>query len=475
MGWKIILLFTAGFASTMVSAAEPTAVYFRSDTGHGMGGGTLPDRLDPDVFQRWRCSLAPGHSTPCLWGDRLFLTTFDGATEQLSTVAIDRTTGQVLWQQAAPRRDIEPYHQAGSPAAASPACDGERVYAFFGSYGVLTYDLDGNPGWSRSLGPFQDEYGSASSPIVVEDLLLLNEDHDTNNALFALNKRTGETVWQVPRNEFTRSYSTPMVVHVGGQPQVVVAGSLTLTGYDLRTGDRCWWLHGLARIVNTTPVVHGDTLYVATWSPGGDTGERITMEDWEAAARQYDTDRDGKIRRDELSAGPVQDRFYRIDLNQDQGIDASEWNKQAEVFKRAQNSVFALRLGGSGELGVERVKWSYAKGVPYVASPLYHDGVVFMVKDSGVLTSLDAESGHVIKQGRLSGRGNYYASPVISDGKLYLASERGVMTVVSAQGDWQILDSRDFGESIYATPVVHDGRLYVRTAAAVYCLAVPGA
>ena len=158
--------------SAAAVAADLPAVYFRSDSGQGSGGAALPERLDADACQLWRCPLAPGHSTPCLYGDRLFVTTYQRDGDQLSTVAIDRTSGQVLWQQVAPRRDIEPYHQAGSPAAASPACDGERVYVFFGSYGLLTYDLSGKPVWSRSMGPFQDEFGSASSPIVVDDLLI---------------------------------------------------------------------------------------------------------------------------------------------------------------------------------------------------------------------------------------------------------------------------------------------------------------
>ena len=104
-----------------------------------------------------------------------------------------------------------------------------------------------------------------------------------------------------------------------------------------------------------------------------------------------------------------------------------------------------------------------------MASPLYHEDVIYLVKDGGILTALDARTGEARKRGRLKGRGNYYASPIYADGKIYLASEQGVITVVSASDEWQILDSFDFGEMIYATPVVHQGRLYVRTDAALYC------
>lgn len=464
--WTMVLIMSVVGPA---SCASPD-VHFRSDGGRTNGALDLPTDLDPAVSQVWHCPLPSGHSTPCLYGDRLFVTTYDAEAEQLATVAIDKNSGQILWRQVAPRREIETYHRVGSPAAATPACDGQRVYVFFGSYGLLTYDLDGNPGWARSLGPFQDEFGSSSSPVLFDDLLILNEDHDRGSTLFAFDKRTGETVWKAARDEFTRSYSTPIIVTVDGHPQIIVAGALTVTGYDPRDGSRLWWMHGLARIVNTTPALHENALFLATWSPGGDSGERIEMEDWDLAVQQYDVNHDAKIRRDELSEGPVLTRFFRIDLDQDGGIDQQEWQKHADVFQRAKNSVRAVRLGRSGELATNDIAWEFSKGIPYVASPVYDDGVLYMVKDGGILTSLDARSGTVIKQGRLRGRGNYYASPQVADEKIYLASERGTVTVVSADGDWRILGSHDFAESIYATPVAQGDRLYLRTSEALYCL-----
>jgi outer membrane protein assembly factor BamB len=401
------------------------------------------------------------------------VTTYDAGAQELATIALDRQTGQLRWYQVAPAAQIEQVHRVGNPAAATPACDGERVYVFFGSYGLLCYDLKGSLVWSRPLGPFQDEFGAASSPILVDDLLILNEDHDTDNYLYAFEAKTGESRWQVPRNEFTRSYSTPIVFEHDGRKQIVVAGALTLTGYDIGSGERLWWRHGLARIVNTTPTVHNGKLIVATWSPGGDVGERITMEDWDAARRTYDTNEDGLIREDELSPGPVLTRFFRIDINQDGGLDRSEWEKQAHLFDRAENSTLALRVDKHGELGEDSIVWKYSKGVPYVASPVCAEDVVYVVKDGGIFSSLDAETGDVLKKGRLKGRGSYYSSPVVADGKIYVASEQGVISVLSADGEWQILAFHDFGESIYATPMVADGRLFVRTDAALYCFAEP--
>jgi outer membrane protein assembly factor BamB len=177
----------------------------------------------------WKASLKSGHSTPCIVGDSIFLTSYDAEKEQLATVALDRTTGRMLWRRVAPAERIEQVHRVGNPAAATPGCDGERVYVFFGSYGLLCYDLQGSLVWSRPLGPFQDEFGAASSPIIVDDLVILNEDHDTDNYLYAFDAETGETRWQVPRNEFTRSYATPIIFEHAGRRQIVVAGALTLT------------------------------------------------------------------------------------------------------------------------------------------------------------------------------------------------------------------------------------------------------
>ena len=144
----------------------------------------------------------------------------------------------------------------------------------------------------------------------------MNERTDlTNNFLIAINKYDGETIWQVSRDEFTRGYSTPTVWYSSnGKPQVIVAGSLQLASYDIDSGAKLWWVNGLARIVVTTPVITDDRIFAATWSPGGDPGQRIGMERWDQAADNYDKNKDGLIVREELTEGPVLTRFFRIDL-----------------------------------------------------------------------------------------------------------------------------------------------------------------
>jgi outer membrane protein assembly factor BamB len=449
----------------IATAGEPVA-YFRAEHGVIDKAGTLPEAVDSGDAIVWRVPIAKGHSTPTISGDAIYLTTFDDG--KLKTVCLDRTTGAERWSQTAPSERIEPYHPTGSPAAASCACDGQRVYTFFGSYGLLCYDVGGKPVWSLPMKPFQDEFGAPSSPVVVDGKLLLNEDHDLDSFLLCVDAATGKELWRARRDGFTRSYATPIVVERGGRRQVIVCGALQMVGYDLATGEQLWTVDGLARIVNTTPAVVGDLLYVSTWSPGGDTDARAAMEPWDIALKQWDANNDKQLTREECTNKDVLDRFYRIDLDQDQHLSEGEWVKYARVFELARNSVMVLKMANDG--GPPRLMWQYEKGIPYVPSPLVYRDVLYLIKDGGILTTFDAAGGSVLKLARMRGTGNYYASPVAGDGKVYLVSEKGVLTVLKAGGEPETLASHDFAERTVATPVAADGKLYVRTEAALYCL-----
>ena len=452
--------------AAVCQAAPAGDSYFRHDGGTAEDGQKLPDRIDEST-QKWRVPLASGHSTPCVYGDAIYLTTFDG--KKLHSLALDRQTGETRWQQTAPTNRLEEYHSTSSPAAATPACDGQRVYVFFGSYGLLCYDLEGKLVWSRELGPFQDEFGSASSPILLDDKLIISADHDIDSFVMAVDRRTGETIWKTERPGFTRSYSTPVVIEADGRKQIVVAGALQLVGYDASTGEKLWWVNGLARIVNPTPAEQGGALYVATWSPGGDTDARIAMDPWPTASKKFDTDGDGKLTKEEAKDPEVLDRFFRIDLNQDKKLDEAEWQKYARVFELAQNALLVIRPGGSGDITDRAVLWEYRKGLPYVPSPLVYRGVLYLVKNGGILTCLDAKTGRLLKQLRLPSNEGYYASPVAGDGKVYIASEPGVVAVLNAGSATSTLSSHDFGERTMATPVISGGEIFIRTEKALYC------
>lgn len=474
--FKFVSFVAAGLLvlpQTVTPASAADVSYFRHDHGIAGDANGLPDDFGADGAQVWRVPVQQGISSPCVHGDHIFVTTWDEASSELATVALDRKTGKLLWSNPAPATRIEEVHRVGSPASCTPACDGERVYSFFGSYGLLCYSLDGALLWSKPMGPFQDEFGASSSPILVDDYVILNEDHDVDCVLMAIDKLTGETRWTTPRDGFTRSYSSPILLETSDERSIVVAGSLRLTAYDIATGKAKWWVNGLSRIVDPTPVMANGRIYIATWTPGGDSSSRISMEPYDEALKTYDKDEDGMIAKTELSEGPVLQRFFRIDLDQDEKLSRSEWNAHARVFELAQNAAMAVRPGGSGDITASAIEWTYRKGLPTVPSSIVYDGVVYMVKDSGIITTLDATNGDLLRQGRARGPGNYYSSLVAGDGKVYLISERGVITVLKAGRDWSILSSHDLGERVMATPAVVDGLVYLRTDDAMYCFRKP--
>jgi len=165
----------------------------------------------------------------------------------------------------------------------------------------------------------------------------------------------------------------------------------------------------------------------------------------------------------------VLDRFYRMDLDQDGLLNEHEWNRHAEVFRRAQNAILAIRPDGNGELSDQAVVWKHNRGAPYVATPVLDHGIRWVVKEGGIVHKLDAASGELLQEERVPGVGNYFASPVAGDGRVYFCSESGTVSVVAAQRDWRVISSRDFHEKIYATPCLVGDRLYLRTEQALYC------
>ena len=460
-------------AQTYVFAANPpdaASKFFRSDQGDFTAkAGPLPDRLDAPGALRWRLPVDPGHSTPVLCQGKIVLTTYREAEKELATVAFDQETGQLIWKQVVPASRVEAVHRTGSPAAATPAFDGQRVYVFFGSFGLICYDLDGKKLWDHPLGPFQDEFGSGSSPVLLDDKVILQEDHDINSFLIAIDRSTGQTVWRTPRPDAVRSYSTPTVWTTGGRKQLLVAGALELAGYDPSNGEKLWWVNGLARIVIPIPVASADVIYMASWAPGADGGGRISLESWKSAVEKWDKNKDGKLAKAEVEDAQVLDRFYRMDLDQSGDLVQAEWDRHADIFRRAQNAAIALKPSGRGDLSDKAVLWKHQRGVPYVATPLLESGILWMVKDGGIVTKLEAATGRLLQEERVPGIGNYYASPVTGDRKVYFASELGVASIVASETEWRVISTHDFKEKIYATPVIDRDRIYVRTDKALYC------
>ena len=444
---------------------------FRGPAGAGLavGDAPLPTEIGPEKNVLWKTSLPAGHSSPVLSENHIFLTAVKD--EELLTIALDRKSGEIVWERSEPHRELEKIHTIGSHAQPSPVTDGERVISFFGSSGMFCYDLTGKLIWQREFGPFNNTFGAGTSPILVDDLVITCQDHDTDSFLMALDKKTGEVVWKTDRSEFPRNYCSPVLWEVDGQKQIVVAATLRVVGYDFKTGSELWTVRGISRAVCSTPVVGEDgVLYLAGWAQGGDSDSRIVIEPFDSAAPKLDKDNSGTLEDAELTKGDdVQRRFVQIDRDKSGSITREEYEFYRTLFDTAQNVVMAIKPGAEGDATDTHVVWDYDRFVPFCASPLYYQGLLYTIKDGGILNCLDAKTGKPTKQKRIDATGSYYASPVAGDGKVYLLNVEGELTVLDAKAKWEVLSQTEFGERAFATPAIVDGKIYLRTAGHLYC------
>lgn len=471
LAWVLLFVLAASLsAGNWAQFRGPNA------TGRPERDERLPDEIGPDKNVVWKTALPPGHSSPAIYGDRIYVTAErDG---KLLTMGLNRTTGVVLWEAEAPHKTLEEIHNTASHATPSPATDGEFVVSFFGSCGLFCYDQSGKFLWHEPMGPFKNDFGSGASPILVDDRVILCQDHDTDSFIMAFDKQTGKTLWKTDRSEFPRNYCTPVIWEVDGKKEIVVAATLRIIGYDFETGKELWTIRGVARIVNMTPVVGDDgILYAACWSPGGDEIERIETLPFDEVAAAHDANKNGTLEKDEAPDGPVKQRFTQIDRDKDGRITRVEYESMRKVFEAAHNVLLAIKPGGRGDITDTHVLWRYTKQMPYCPSPVLYRGQLFMIRSGGILAVVDAKTGAPLKLGRVAATGEYFSSPVAGDGRVFMINQKGKLTVLDAapESGFRELSSVEFGEDAYACPAIVDGRIYLRTNGHLYCFGLPDA
>ena len=321
-------LALSSFGSAAQKSGKVWWPQFRGPNSSGLGEGRPPVHFGPDQNVLWKTAVASGLSSPIVWEDRVFLTEVDQPNKQLSTLCIDRRTGKILWRRTVAPEQIEKVHELSSPAGATPATDGESVYVYFGSYGLVSYDLNGILKWEKRLPLPENPYGAVSSPIVAGELLVLN--HQGKDAyLLGVNRRDGRTVWKTDRSMFQYGWSTPVHWRHDGIDEIVVLGgdfkpNQRLMAYNLSDGAERWWVGGLPPSGKSTPVIGDGLLFLAA--------PDIILE---TAAERKDPDR------------------------------------AAQFYEKNAARVMAVSPGTTGEVSQANIAWSERRGVPGVPSPLY--------------------------------------------------------------------------------------------------------
>ena len=458
-------------ALTAASGLASDWSQFRGPNSSGVTDSTnIPIEFGPAKNVVWKTALPPGHSSPSIAENKIFLTAFEN--EKLLTFAIDRSSGRILWRREAtrPRKQVIE-RPANSPVSATPATDGRNAYVFFQDFGLLAYGPDGNELWRVPLGPFNNPFGHGASPIVAGNLVLMNCDQDTGSFLLAVDKTTGKTVWKTERPHAQRGYATPILHKPSdGSLQVIVAGSYRLSGYDVATGKEIWWIRRLPWQIKPTPVIGENNIYFVTYSGESDPGEQENVPPFKEALDKLDRNKDGKLGKDEIVDEKVKARFDEyLDLDDSGFLEEHDW-KQLQERRQGENALRAYRLGGKGDITDSNFLWKDSKSLPNVPSPLYYRGVVYTLKEGGIFTSFDAKTGKILKQGRLPGAlGAYYASPIATDGRIYLVSEEGQASVLRAGAEWEMLQVNDLDDGCKATPAIVGDRMYLRTYNTLYC------
>lgn len=449
-GWLAVAF--ACTQSYLVAADWPG---FRGPDGSGVADAAeYPSELDPATNLHWKVAVRPGKSSPVVIADRLFLTAHEG--DRRFVVSYDVETGEEIWAATLTVDRSEPRHDLNDAAAPTIASDGEKIFAFFADFGLLAYSLEGDELWRQPLGPFTTFHGMASSPVYADGKLLLLADQVDGSYIAAFDPDNGETLWRTARPDVSGSQSTPTVY----RDEVIAVGPYQVKAYELGSGKERWSMSGLPAMSKTLPVVADGLLFV---------GARGAAQPpvYEDLLGSFDGNANGVLEIEEFP-----DSLRTIFASADEDDNGAMTKQELDLLVKrdvAATGLRAIRLGGQGDVTQTHLTWSYPRGVPSVSAPLIYDGSVYMVRSGGIVTALDAQTGRVLKQGRLRDAiDSYYASPVAADGKIYTLSETGKVSVIEAGASWRSLSTLDLAEDAYATPALSDGSVYVRTMQSLY-------
>jgi outer membrane protein assembly factor BamB len=475
---SLITLLAAGIFAGVSLGAERELAWprFRGPNGSGVADHQAPPvKFGPETNVKWKVTVPAGLSSPIVVGDKLVITGFDNG--KLYTIAYDRQSGKEAWRKEVPAKKIEPFFKGeGSPASSTPATDGQRIVAYFGSCGLVCYDVNGNQLWTYPMPPAVTwgNFGSGVSPILEDGLVILVRDELKGSRIVALDAADGSLKWEKARQS-TVAYSTPVLWETPSGKQVVVAGLGRMIGYDLKTGQEQWFVDSMPVGPCASPMVADATLFFAGWSPGGADDKQNQIPPFDTILKQADADKDGALSKAEAQKTFVKDFFDTLDFNNDGKITRDEWDRLVKMLSEGKSSAFALSPGGTGNVSASHMIWQKTRGMPYVPTAIVYGGQMVMVKDGGMVSAFDAKTGkEIYLQERVAAPGRYYASPVAANGHIYFISlDNGAVTVLKAGTTTPevVAKNTKFGERVSATPAIADNTLYLRTATKLYAFA----
>jgi outer membrane protein assembly factor BamB len=373
---------------------------FRGPNGTGLGqADALPTVWSREDFN-WKTELpGAGHSSPAIWGEKVFATAGDEKARKISVVCVHAAGGQILWQKSFP---FEPFskHNYNTFASGSPAVDKDRVYVTFSDphrYSAVCLDHEGNTVWEKDLGPFQSQHGCGASPIVFENSLIVPNEQDGESCLYALEAGTGKVLWKTPRQAAEVSYSTPFLYDWNGKPALIFQShGHGISAIDPGSGKVLWELNSVfdKRTVGS-PILAGGLIVAACGSGGG--GNYVA------------------------AVSPANDRPAQA----------------------------------------PRVAWTVRKSAPYVPTSICVSNRLYFWSDGGIVSNVDPRTGQVNWQERVGG--NYFGSPVYAGGRIFGVSTRGEVVVVEASDQFKILARNALDETVHSTPAIGGGRMFIHT------------
>ena len=396
---------------------------WRGQSGDGISTEKgIPTKWSSTENIAWRIAVpGEGHSSPIVWGDKVFLTSSLTEKNKRILLCIDRLSGQTVWQRDVVQSPPETIHRLNSRASGTPATDGKQVYVTFmraegdrviapnvgserlitpGKIIVAAYDLDGNEKWKTNVGDFVSAHGFNTCPVLFEDSVILNGDHDGDAYLVALDRQSGRERWRTRRENKTRSYVTPIIREIDGITQMILSGSLCVASYDPRNGKRHWIVDGPTEQFVASMVYDGKYVFATGGYP-----ERHTL---------------------------------------------------------------AIRPGGKGNVTDTHIAWRTTRGAAFVPSPIISGRYLLMVADSGIASCFEARTGKRHWMERLPG--GHSPSPVSADGLVYFVSDRGVTTVIRPSETFAVIAKNELGEPVSASPAISQGQIFLRTHQHLYCI-----